>query len=91
MTINGVHLQLQSAYREHHSTEPAFLKVKKDILSNMDAQKVTLLVLLDPSAAFDTVRHDILLDRLRPRRGCDWPGIQQAYIVPLRTYRAFCS
>ena len=61
MTINGLHLELQSAYKKHHSTESALLKV------NMDAQKVTLLVLLDLSAVFDTVRHDILLDRLRSR------------------------
>ena len=69
MTINGQHLELQSAFERHHSTESALLKVKNDILLNMDAQKVTLLVLLDLNAAFDTVRHDILLDRLRSRLG----------------------
>ena len=67
--INGLHIKLQSAYKRHHSTESALLKVKNDILLNMDAQKVTLLVLLDLSAAFATVRDDILLDRLRSRLG----------------------
>ena len=62
MTINGLHLELQSAYKKHHSTESALLKVKNHILLNMDAQRVTLLVLLDLRAAFDTVRHDILLE-----------------------------
>ena len=55
-------LELQSAYKKHHSTDSALLKVKNDILLNTDAQKVTLLVLLDLSAAFDTVCRDILLD-----------------------------
>ena len=56
---------LQSAYRQHHCTETALLKVKNDILMNMENQKVTSLVLLDLSAAFDTVDHRILLDRLQ--------------------------
>ena len=55
---------LQSAYRQHHSTETALLKVKNDILINMESQKVTL-VLLHLSAAFDAVDHRILLDRLQ--------------------------
>ena len=46
-----------SAYRQHHSAETALLKVHNDILLNMDKQKVTLLVLLDLSAAFDTINH----------------------------------
>lgn len=54
----------QSSYRQFHSTETALLKVQSDILSNMDKQEVTLLVLLDLSAAFDTVDHNILIDIL---------------------------
>ena len=48
---------LQSAYRSDHSTESALLKVKTDLLDAMEKQKVTCLVLLDLSAAFDTVSH----------------------------------
>ena len=39
-------------------------KVHNDILLNMNHQRVTLLVLLDLSAAFDTVDHEVLLRRL---------------------------
>ena len=52
MTTNDLHMLLQSAYNQNHSTVSELLKVKNDILLNMEAQKVTLLVLLDLSAAF---------------------------------------
>ena len=44
--------------------ETALLRVKTDILRALDNQEVTCLVLLDLSAAFDMVNHQILNDRL---------------------------
>ena len=58
-----------SAYRPGHSTETALVKVHADILKNMEEQKVTLLVLIDLSAAFDTVDHNIALDVLHSKYG----------------------
>jgi len=57
-------VRLQFAYRPHHSTERAILKVLSDILLAIDAGDLSALVLLDLSAAFDTVDHNILLRRL---------------------------
>ena len=54
----------QSSYRKYHSTETALLKVLNDILTSMDRQEVTLLVLLDLSAAFDTIDHKTMADLL---------------------------
>ena len=59
----------QSAYRQGHSTEMAFLKIFSDILDAADSAPVTLLGFLDLSAAFDTVDHDILLTRVQKSYG----------------------
>ena len=53
---------LQSAYRSLHCTETAMIKVLSDIVSDMDSRRVVFVVLLDMSAAFDTVNHKILVD-----------------------------
>ena len=66
---NNLEEPLQSAYKQFHSTETALLKVHNDILRGIDEQKVCMLVLLDLSAAFDTVDHEILLSRLEDRFG----------------------
>ena len=62
--LNSLNEPYQSAYRPCHSTEMAALKVVSDIFLKLDNGKVVLLTLLGLSAAFDTVDHKILLDRL---------------------------
>ena len=56
--------KFQSGFCKYHSTETALLKVQNDILMSMDNKEVPLLVLLDLSAAFDTIEHSILLNIL---------------------------
>ncbi len=61
---NGLMDKFQSTYREGHSTETVLLRVQNDILMELDKGKVVMLVLVDLSAAFDTIDHEILLKRL---------------------------
>ena len=51
----------QSAYRKLHSTETALCKIYDDLVSNICHEKASILVLLDLSAAFDIVDHQLLL------------------------------
>ena len=66
---NHLHAPMQSAYRPFHSTETALLRVQNDILSALDRRNEAILVLLDFSAAFDTIDHTQLIDRLVERYG----------------------
>ena len=71
----------QSAYRKNHSTETALLRIQNDFLMAMDNQNVVMLILLDLSAAFDTVDHTILLDRLS-----NWFGISGKVLKFIQSY-----
>jgi hypothetical protein len=61
---NNLGEPLQSAYRHTHSTETALLAVQDTLLKAIDNHKAVFLVMIDMSAAFDTVDHHILLQRL---------------------------
>ena len=78
---NSLFNPLQSAYRDKHSTETALIKVQNDILSALDAGSSTILLVLDLSAAFDTIDHDILLSRL-----CNVYGITGNALDWFRSY-----
>ena len=69
LTLTGLLPTLQSAYRQHHSTETAVLKVLSDILLAVDTGNLALLTMLDLSAAFDTVDHETLLRRMQVSYG----------------------
>ena len=64
LIANDLYPSLQSAYRKYHSTETALLRVQNDVLRAIDQKQEVILVLLDLSAAFDTIDHDILISRL---------------------------
>ena len=81
--INSSHTSndYQSAYRKFHSTETALLKLHNDIISSMDDGRVTALTLLDLSAAFDTMDHNILLRRLG-----NWFGVSGKALDWFKSY-----
>ncbi len=75
---NDIYVEFQSGFMPDHSTETALVKITNDLLLASDKGCISLLVLLDLSAAFDT-----LIDRLQ-----NYTGIQgQA----LRWFRSYLS
>lgn len=82
MEANNLLDPMQSAYRKGHSTETALLRVHDDIVSAVDKGHGVCLVLLDLSAAFDTVDHTILLTFLEEHMGLTGPalGLFRSYL-----------
>ena len=90
LTSNNLLNPLQSAYRPGHSTETALLKIVNDLLLSLDSQNVSLLTMLDLSAAFDTIDHEVLLHRLRNDFGIHGSALSwfESYITTRTQYIA---
>ena len=58
---NCLLLDFQSAYHTNYSTETSLARVTNDILWAMEEWQITMMVILDVSAAFDMVDHNFLL------------------------------
>ena len=86
MTVNNLHCPDQSAYRRNHSTETLLIRIWNDLLIATDEKKATVVMLLDLSAAFDTVDHGLLLRILKNEIGLR--GIALQWFASFLTGRA---
>ena len=64
--LNRLHYlpTFQSAYRKFHSVETAVCRIYNDLVINKTTGSCSILILLDLSAAFDTVDHNIFINDL---------------------------
>jgi len=81
LSTNNLLNSLQSTYIKHHSTETTRLSVHDHIIKALCHQQVICLTLLDLSAAFDTINHAILLERLS-----SWFGISSTALSWIKSY-----
>jgi len=81
LTSNSLLNSHQPAYCKHHSTETALLYIHDLLVSAIKSQKISCLCLLDLSAAFDTIDHDILMTRLS-----SWFGIHGSVLSWFKSY-----
>ena len=72
---NKLNYPILSAYQKFHSTETALFRVHNDISVSLDKGHVTALTLLDLSAAFDTIDHNTLTNRLAEWYGVYWMAL----------------
>ena len=74
---NNLSETLQSAFEKKHSTEIALVNFFDSILKNFDEPNHAVMVsLLDLSAAFDTVDHSIMLNRLEMTFGFKYSALR---------------
>jgi len=81
---NDLNESLQSLYKSGHSTETALVRVKNYIMMSIDQGNPVLLVLLDLSAAFDIVDHNVLFSRLK-----DMFSLSDKVIESFQSYLTF--
>ena len=88
---NHLNETFQSVYRALHSTETSLLKVKNDIMCALDQRRAVFVLLLDLSAAFDTVDYHIFLKRLFWHILHQWYGPPLVLLLSTRSTKSCCS
>jgi len=76
---NDLYSLFQSACWTGYSTETALTRVTSDLLAEMDYRKISVVTLLDLSAAFDTTDHEVLLARLQSYFGVNGTAVEVVY------------
>ena len=71
---------MQSAYKPHHNTETLLLNLTNYISHNIKNNRFVILILLDLTAAFDTINHNILFAKLQSI------GIHNTIIELIKSY-----
>jgi len=91
LSSSGLMPPTQSAYRANYSTETALLKIFNDMLLAADRGEATALCMLDLSAAFDTVDHEVLLTKLQRMFGVSGTALNwlKSYLMN-RSYSHIC-
>ena len=81
INANNLDNPYQSAYKAGHSTETALLYIKNEVHLSLSRGESTALVLLDLSAAFDTIDHSTLLGCLQ-----NWFGVSGSVLKWFTSY-----
>ena len=91
-TQNDLLYKSQYGFRKLHSTELAALEFTDKIVSNLEQGKLPLAIFLDLSKAFDTIDHNILIDKLSyygiTGRALDW---FKSYLHQRKQYVQYCD
>ena len=89
ISLNNLDIPFQSGYKKSHSTETLLIRVVNDILIASSESKATVVMMLDLSAAFDTVDHNKLLMILKHELGIQCialNGLRVTYVEDVRKY-----